>query len=337
MLISKLVVLIFIILNINCLFNATLLNVTWLQLILETTHAKAELWSEALSNAGALAVTLQDAKENPLYEPPPGSTPLWDETRVIGLFNANVDLKFLNAYIQEQLGEEALNSMKIEALEDQNWERTCQAHFHPMQFGQRLWVCPTWETLPDPKAINIVLNPGLAFGTGTHPTTHLCLEWLDENPPINNIVIDYGCGSGILGIAALKLGAKKVYAVDHDIQALQSTQENARQNGYSDEIIGLSPEQLQETFLESSTLTVTHKADLILANILANPLKELAPQFAKLVKFKGTIVLSGILENQVEEVLQAYHPWFQEKDISILDEWCRISLVLMQHNSLLTI
>jgi len=292
----------------------------WLQLSLKTIATLAPAWGEVLSDIGAVAVSFQDAKEEPLYEPDPGKTPLWTMTEIIGLFEHDVNLNTIKTQIKTQLGEEAFQSLHIETIEDQDWERAWMDQFHPMQFGKRLWICPNWEVPPDSAAINIFLDPGLAFGTGTHPTTRLCLEWLEAHPPQHLTVIDYGAGSGILGIAAIKLGAKKVYAVDHDPQALLSTKDNANKNSLTEqEMIPLLPQQLDQD---------TH-VDLILANILANPLKELAPTFKKLLKPEGRVVLSGILQPQAEEVLVSYSPWFKKVSFAVLEDWCCITLQVL--------
>jgi ribosomal protein L11 methyltransferase len=197
-------------------------------------------------------------------------------------------------------------------LPDQNWTRVWMDQFQPMRFGQRLWICPSGHEIPDPTAINILLDPGLAFGTGTHPTTRLCLEWLEAHPPKEELVIDYGCGSGILSLAAKKLGASLVFAVDHDPQALQSTRDNSEKNGFTaKDIVPVLPNDLK----------LHKKADLIMANILANPLMELAPTFSELIRPKGLIVLSGILETQCEDVFKHYLPFFELVEVSKQEGW----------------
>lgn len=296
-----------------------------LQLTLTASREKAECYSEALSNAGALAVTLLDAKvganEEPIFEPTPGTSPLWGHTQIVGLFDLDSNIHLITTILENQLGKSAIHSLSIDLLGDKQWESVCMDQFHSMQFGQHLWICPSWETPPVPQAANILLDPGIAFGTGTHPTTRLCLEWLDAHPPIGQTVLDYGCGSGILGIAALKLGATQVYAVDYDSQALQSTKDNAQRNGYHSECI--TP-QLPETFNPNIQM------DLIVANILANPLMALASQFEKWLKPDAPIILSGLLENQVEKLLEAYDPWFHKTHITSLQEWYRIELIRRQ-------
>lgn len=204
---------------------------------------------------------------------------------------------------------------KIEQIEDKDWEREWMDNFHPMQFGKRLWICPSWRPVPDESAVNVMLDPGLAFGTGTHPTTALCLQWLDGLDLANKTVIDFGCGSGILAIAALKLGAKQAIGIDIDPQAIQASRDNAERNGVSDRLSLFlakdQPENLQ--------------ADIVVANILAGPLKELATPITQLLKKNGHLGLSGILTSQAESVCQAYQHSINLDDVTEKDEWCRIT------------
>ena len=261
--------------------------------------AEVEALSELLPELGALAVTLQDAADQPLYEPPLGTTPLWERTDVVALFEADADIESVLEVLRATLDVHAPLQYTVRHVEDKDWERACLDQFKPLKFGERLWVCPSWHEAPEPDAVNIILDPGLAFGTGTHPTTALCLEWLDAHAVSGLDVLDYGCGSGILALAAAKLGAARVWAVDHDPQALTATRANAEQNGLGATILTMAPEQLPAV-----------QADLILANILANVLGDLAQRFAALLKPGGQIVLSGILSDQVEPLLTAYRPWF---------------------------
>ncbi len=288
----------------------------WLQLTLEATHSNSEQLSDILTQAGAVSVTLQDAHDDPIFEPPPGSTPLWKELLLTGLFAADIQVDSVLNYIRSQFGE--LPTYTLNPLEDKDWIRAWMDDFKPMLFGQRVWICPTWLTPPEPEAVNIMLDPGLAFGTGTHPTTSLCLQWLDQhfNQPVD--VIDYGCGSGILGIAANLLGAPKVYAVDLDPQALLATQANAEKNQVVERM---------ETF-SVSDFTRKHqtlRCPLLLANILAGPLVELSEMLASHVAPGGKIVLSGILAEQAEKVSAAYQHWFKIDDISQEGDWIRIA------------
>lgn len=299
----------------------------WIQLMLYTSAEKAEFVSDCLHKAGALSVTFEDAKDTPIFEPDVHTTPLWNDTKVIGLFEDSVDLVSVKKFLSLHLEASVFNTLYSEPLAEKNWTRAWMEHFHPIQFGERLWICPTWCEIPNKNAINIILDPGMAFGTGTHETTALCLEWLDAHPPKNAVIIDYGCGSGILGIAAVKLGAKKVYAVDHDPQALESTKANAEKNGLTTkQIIPMSPKTFQEIFL-NETKQAAPIVHLILANILANPLLELAPTFAKVLQKNGTIVLSGILEIQQEKIIACYSEWFTTEQIFSKNDWVRISAI----------
>ncbi len=285
----------------------------WLELKIDTDAHCAPAVEEALTQAGALSVTLSDTHDEPLYEPALGTTPLWNSTRVTGLFEASMDCRTILAQITQHLGPSVVMQSRIDALADQPWERAWMEHFAPMQFGRRVWICPSWCAPPDPQAVNIFMDPGLAFGTGTHPTTALCLEWLDAHPPLEHTVIDYGCGSGILAVAAAMLGASRVVAVDHDPQALLATRENAQRNGVAERV---------ETFLPEHTPTLA--ADTLIANILANPLRELATRFADLVKCGGTLTLSGILAEQADDVAAAYRDIFSIGPVVVHQGWVRL-------------
>jgi len=284
----------------------------FLQLKIQTTSEDVEALSAFLHLLGAAAVTLQDSADQPVLEPAPDTTPLWSQTTVVALFAEKTDLNSILNFLFKQFNTEF--NYSVELLEDQDWERAWLKDFHAMRFGQRLWVCPSTETPPDANAVNIILDPGLAFGTGTHPTTALCLEWLDAHPPRNELVIDYGCGSGILAIAALKLGAQKVWAVDYDPQALEATQINAERNQLDLSALSiLLPSQLPSL-----------QVDTLIANILARPLIELAPHFATLVKPGGNLVLAGILENQQEKVINVYKGNFKVIETHTRENWLRM-------------
>ena len=285
----------------------------WIQLKLDSPPEQAEQISDLLTELGSAAVTFEDGADQPLFEPDPGETKLWNNTRIIGLFDANCDMPRVIDQLKSALGTAAPTQFHINPLEDKDWERAWMDNFKPIRFGQNLWICPSWHTPDDPNAVNVMLDPGLAFGTGTHPTTALCLEWLDSHPPQGLEVIDYGCGSGILAIAAALLGAKQIEAVDHDPQAILATRDNAEKNGVTDNISTLLPSQFQDK-----------PVDLVLANILANPLLELAPRFATLVKPGGQIVLSGILAEQAEQIMQRYTEWFELQPPTQQQEWVRI-------------
>ncbi len=285
----------------------------WLQLSLDAADYDPDWLGDQLSAAGAVSVTLQDAADQPVYEPPPGATPLWSQTRVVGLFDADADMAEVQALLRAVLVRDDLPGCRIETIEDRDWVRAWMDDFHPMRFGARLWVCPSNQAPPEPQAVNILLDPGLAFGTGTHPTTALCLEWLDAHPPRAASVVDYGCGSGILAIAAALLGAREVLAVDIDPQALLATAQNAQANAVAAAIQVDAPDQLP-----------LRHYDLILANILAGPLQALAPRFAALLRPGGTVVLAGLLDAQADEVAQAYIPWFDLKPKTVRAGWARL-------------
>ena len=280
----------------------------WLQLRLSATSENTETLSELLTEAGALAVTLRDAGDTPLLEPGPGETPVWPETIVIGLFEADSNMDRVIQSLSQSTGTKL--QYQLEPLEDKDWERAWMDNYHPMSFGQRLWICPSWSTPPQPEAINLMLDPGLAFGTGTHPTTSLCLEWLDQHDITGLDVIDYGCGSGILAIAAALLGARHVWAIDHDPQALIATQTNAKQNRVQEKITVGRPDELPDL-----------QSNLVLANILAGPLMALAPVVAEHTKSGGQLVLSGLLEKQALEVSTHYQSWFKLSAPRKKDDW----------------
>lgn len=290
----------------------------WIQMRVPTDPEHAELLEDILMEAGADAVTMEDAADQPLYEPDPGTTPLWGQTRVTGLFNADSGIDTIQAIIADayhQQTQQELGEIEVELLEDKDWERAWMDDFKPLSFGDRLWIVPSWHDAPDPNAANLLLDPGLAFGTGTHPTTALCLEWLDGQDVNDSQVIDYGCGSGILGLAALLLGARHVIGVDTDPQALEASRDNARRNEVDDDRLDLYlPDQ--EPAIE---------ADIMLANILAQPLIGLAPKLATRVRDGGAIVLSGILASQARDVMEAYEPWFIMDEPEQREDWIRLT------------
>jgi len=284
----------------------------WIQLTFNTNKETAPVLSDALSNLGAASVTLQDAADQPLLEPGVGETPLWQQVIVTGLFSPELDIDGIIHALSETIA--PLPHWEQTQLDDKVWEREWMQHFHAMKFGERTWICPNWETPPDSDAVNIFLDPGLAFGTGTHATTALCLQWLDEHIKSGETVIDFGCGSGILGICALKHGASRVWAIDNDPQAIIATGDNARKNKVSDKIEASLPGHYPE-----------HLVDIILANILAAPLLELAPLFAERVKPGGFVILSGILNNQAQTIINAYQSWFQLSSEAHQDDWVRLA------------
>jgi len=280
---------------------------SWLQISVEVSGDQVEGISEAFNTMGALSVTVQDAGDEPLLEPAPGETPLWSNTRVIALFDATRDAAELKQRLQSIL-DTPVPDFLAEPLEDRDWSNTWRDTFGAMQFGEYLWVCPVGESPPDSDAIVVHMDPGMAFGTGTHATTAMCLHWLGAHSPVNQSVIDYGCGSGILAIAAHRLGAAEVTAVDIDPQALQATQENARRNDCNIEV--LYPDALGG-----------RTADLVIANILANPLIELAEGIARRVHTGGRLVLTGILAEQADAVMSAYVEWFDFAAPLYREEW----------------
>jgi len=288
--------------------------VPWQQLSIEAGDLDPETLAGFFEARGALSVTFVDAADQPLFEPDPGTTPLWSATRVTAMFPADADVRTVRDSLLAEFGEQVVQRLVQETLEDQDWERVWLDQFQPMRFGERLWVCPAGQYPPDADdAVIIDLDPGLAFGTGTHATTALCLEWLDRHPPLDRSVLDYGCGSGILAIAALKLGAQSVWAVDIDEQALWATQENAVRNRVDTRLATGLPDELPDQVF-----------DVVLANILANPLIELAPGLGKLVRTGGDLVLSGILAAQADDVRAAYAADFDFSAIVERDGWVRL-------------
>ena len=273
---------------------------TWIQLRLDTRPEDVEALETLMLAAGAVAVTLQDNADQPVLEPAVGETPLWRQIRITGLYPADADMDaVLHTFPDDLLSD---TGARVEILEDKDWEREWMQHYRPMKFGSRLWVCPSWLAPPDPDAINLLLDPGLAFGTGTHPTTALCLAALDGLDLGGKTVVDYGCGSGILAVAALKLGARRVLGVDNDPQALLASRDNAARNG-------LPPEALPVALPEDPEVdNWTGTADVVVANILAGPLIQLADTLVGLLRPGGSLLLSGLLESQAAEVCERYAP-----------------------------
>ncbi|STX50502.1 ribosomal protein L11 methyltransferase [Legionella busanensis] len=280
----------------------------WYQLEIEACRPdEVENLSDILETSGALSITLSDKNDDPVLEPLPGATPLWPEVTIKALF------------LYEELAQEIARNLSklythlqvtISKLPDQDWERAWMDDFKPQCFGDRLWVCPSWLTPPSPKEINLILDPGLAFGTGTHPTTQLCLTWLAKADLSSKVMIDYGCGSGILALAALKLDAQLVHAVDIDPQALQATQSNAEVNKINaQQLIITSPDKL------------TVKVDLLIANILLTPLLQLKDKFKQLLNKQGMLVVSGILNEQTASLIEAYQSDFVHQQTDTLADW----------------
>ena len=284
----------------------------WLQVAVLVEETEAEQVSDLFMAQGALSVSMEDAGDQPLFEPKPGETPLWSNTQVTALFEGETDSIRLRSQLESVFGKE--RSLVFSDLEDQVWERAWMEHFKPMQFGQRLWICPTGFTPPDPSAVNVILDPGLAFGTGTHPTTALCLEWLEGLSLEGKRLVDFGCGSGILAVAALKLGCIEAHGIDIDPQALTASKDNAIKNNVLD--------RLTVSFPNASEPRVW---DVVVANILAGPLVELKEAILKYLKPGGFLALSGLLEPQAASVQAAYAEQVDFGPLRVLDGWVMLS------------
>ncbi len=286
----------------------------WLQLRINTTRNDAPNLEDALSKCEALSVTLQDNADEPIFEPEIGETPLWQDTRLTGLFHADIDTDAVLSKIEQET-QHKIDSFQWQILEDKDWEREWMTHYHPIQCHENFWICPSWTPPPEPGAVNLMLDPGLAFGTGTHPTTFLCLQWIAKQSFSNKSVIDYGCGSGILGIAALLLKAHTVVGVDIDPQAIIATKDNAERNGFAAENFPVFfPSKLPDA-----------PADFVFANILAGPLIELAKPIGAITKPGGKLCLSGILQIQESTIVSAYSNDFEIEEISAKDGWACIT------------
>ncbi len=289
----------------------------WLQIRIPTIPEHSENIEDTLLLAGCQAVTLLDTADQPVFEPIRGTTPLWEHTTIQGLFEETVDAQALVDIVNNVIREQNLSTGAIvtEILEDKDWEREWMINFKPIQCGDKLWIVPSWIESPKPEAVNLKLDPGLAFGTGTHPTTFLCLEWLNNNIQGNETVLDYGCGSGILGLAALLLGARHMDGLDIDPQAITATTNNAETNAISPNRYNVTtqPSDLQQEY------------DMVVANILAGPLCELSKSICLKLKTKAPLVLSGILEHQAQTVIEAYSEFIDFDPIISSDGWVRLS------------
>mgnify|MGYP000035237021 FL=1 len=286
----------------------------WIQLIIQCSRQLSGVVESAAMDVGALSVTLQDAADQPILEPAVGETPLWDECVMTALFSSEADTKIIDEQLAAYLPGSA--KQRWEQLEDKDWSQEWKQHFQPLKCGERLWICPSWIAPPDPNGVNLSLDPGLAFGTGSHPTTHLCLRWLDQQDLSGKTVIDYGCGSGVLGIAALLLGAKQVIAVDNDPQALLASRDNAQRNNIaSDRLITYLPDDVPANL----------QVDVMIANILAAPLISLAPKLCVMTKPKGSLCLAGLLDNQIDAVSAPYSEQFKFFSPAIESEWAQLS------------
>jgi ribosomal protein L11 methyltransferase len=286
----------------------------WHQLSVVTDEDTAPEVSDFFSELGAVSVTYSDDQDEPVYEPALDQTQIWSHTKVTALFEWEADAQLIQSLVAAQFSQQALQSWLIETIEDQAWERAWMEYYQPMLFADKLWVCPTGQEVEESGKVCMTLDPGLAFGTGTHPTTALCLEWLASHPVAHLNVIDYGCGSGILAIAALLLGASQAHGVDIDPQAMTASRDNAEKNRVQ--------QHLQCCLAQSFE---PFQADVVLANILANPLIELAPALAALVKPGGYLILSGILNEQAEAVQAAYQAYGMIIErVERREDWCRI-------------
>lgn len=286
----------------------------WFELTLKASDLLTpENLDDAFAEVGALAVTMKDAGDDPIYEPPIGTVPLWRETLVTGLFAMPCDVESIKARLSRFLDEPFLPIVALKELEDQDWVGAWKEHYKPIKFGENLWVCPTHLSPPEPDVATLMLDPGLAFGTGTHPTTALCLEWLSENKVLfeNKSVIDYGCGSGILGIAAKLLGAQACYSVDIDPQAIEATKINAKRN-----FVAIEP--VLPEFFQAPPVEV------VLANILSEPLIELAPFLTNYVNPGGHLILAGLLDHDIARVQAAYEKDFDFVEPEVCEGWARL-------------
>jgi len=292
--------------------------VDWQQFVMNLDTLNAATVEEIFNRHGAWSVTLSNAGDIPVLEPGPGETPLWTDTRITGLFSANADLAELEAELLTELGLVRLPPHEVAGLTDRAWEREWLKYFGPMKFGKRLWICPGDGKVEQRDAVIIRLDPGLAFGTGTHPTTALCLEWLDALPLTGKTMLDFGCGSGVLGIAALKLGCRSATAMDIDAQAVIATRQNARRNEVADRLR-----------VYSNAGEIEGHFDVVVANILAGPLVQFAESITSRVAGHGMLALSGVLCEQAGDVMAVYEPWiefekpaFREQDGQM---WSRLS------------
>lgn len=289
----------------------------WLSVAIETDAQHADTLSDALLTAGAISVSVEDALAGTEFETPqfgePGSptTPLWEQSRVVALFEPSDDLRERIVAALKEAGLAVPATIPFEEVAEADWVRLTQSQFEPIRISERLWIVPSWHEAPDPAAINLALDPGLAFGTGSHPTTRLCLEWLEANVTPGCSVLDYGCGSGILAIAAKKLGAGRTAGVDVDPAALASAAENAARNDVTIRLLS-SNEPLDERF------------ERVVANILTNPLMLLAPLLSARLETGGRLALSGVLETQTEQVIAAYAPYLPLRIGAVLDGWVRL-------------
>ena len=290
----------------------------WQSISFLTDAANAEPVCDALIEAGALSASIEDADAGTPDEQPqfgePGSvnTPGWQHSRVVALLELDADAAALLAEAAAAAGLPAAPEFTVETVEEQNWVQLTQSQFDPIRVSDRLWIVPSWHEAPDPSAVNLILDPGMAFGTGSHPTTRLCLEWLERNVEPGVSVLDYGCGSGILAIAAARLGAGRVAGVDIDPQAVEAANANAERNG------------VVADFADSAE-ALAGEYDLVVANILSNPLRVLAPAICAHVRPGGRLALSGILREQAEEIIAIYAQWLPLQVADVREDWVCLS------------
>lgn len=285
----------------------------WHQISIITNENTAPKLADFFSNLGAVSVTYMDAEDEPVYEPGIGETKIWSNTQVIALFELDAEPELIKTLVFRQFKNDELHDWQHEAVADQEWERAWMEYYKPMKFADKLWVCPTNQEQFEAGTVCLTLDPGLAFGTGTHPTTALCLEWLASHDLADKTVIDYGCGSGILAVAAILLGANIAHAVDIDPQAITATQSNALKNNVQDKIKCYLPEQFYP-----------FQADIVLANILAKPLIDMSEQICALLVSGGQLVLSGILRKQAESVISAYQQNINFNPLIQQEDWIRL-------------
>jgi len=289
----------------------------WLQIRIPTLPEHSETIEDALLLAGCQAVTLLDTADQPVFEPIRGTTPLWEHTTIQGLFDQDIDAEALLTSIQKVITDNSIQTgaLSTEILEDKDWEREWMDKFSPIPCGDRLWIVPSWQTPPNPDGVNLRLDPGLAFGTGTHPTTFLCLEWLNNHIRNGQSILDYGCGSGILGLAALLLGADNMDGIDIDPQALIATKNNAQTNNIGD----------NQYFVTTEPKELSNQYDVVIANILAGPLIDMSANICAYLKQGQPLVLSGILEHQAQSVIDAYENFITFDPIAEKEGWVRLS------------
>lgn len=286
----------------------------WVQIRFAIKSEHVDDISDLLMELGSASVTFTaNDPDEAVFELFPGDVKYWKTSTVVGLFDANTDMSHIANIIGQQDMFDGQFKHKVEQVEDKDWEREWMDNFHPIKFGERLWVCPSWRDIPEPEACNVILDPGLAFGTGTHATTALCMEWLEQMDLSDKTVLDFGCGSGILAIAALKLGAKRAIGIDIDPKAITASMENAARNGVEDKLEVYLPEDAPE-----------FDCDVIVANILAAPLKELKHVICGYGHQGTLLALSGVLAEQANDVSEAYQGLMNLNPVKQKDEWVRI-------------